>query len=205
MFIRPSILLFQPYASRLVRSAFPQELTLDVDSVLAVIPVSHRRPVKEESIGPVNISGEEIHIPTRIYSPEPKRRRVNKLGERSRSILSCLYTRHANGYIREKYLRDLISEKQSWIPPFVLQLVGEYVVEIIEVVVANIECVRSDPYFEFIAQNREFIVLTKRRIISYWHRYYRYRCPHFCDYAGFKVFDALNLWNPHDARRLRGS
>ena len=117
-------------------------------------------------------------------------------------MLACIFTRHHDGFVRQKYLERLLLRKELWIPPFVLQLVGEYVIEIIHRIARHIDVLRSDSYSQFVAENPDFIALTKRRIISYWDCYYRLTYPRFRDYVGFQVIDSLNLWRVQDAGRL---
>jgi hypothetical protein len=66
-----------------------------------------------------------LYIPARIYSPEPPLDAQDLLTETAKMVLGCLYTRHSSGRIREKHLRTIISSSQPWVPPFVVQLIGE--------------------------------------------------------------------------------
>lgn len=52
------------------------------------------------------------------------------LAPSARTVLDCLFTKHHDGYVREKYLRAVINAQFAWVPPFVIQLLGEYVVQI---------------------------------------------------------------------------
>jgi hypothetical protein len=60
-------------------------------------------------------------------------------------------------------------------------LVGEYVVEIVEMIrdrLGNLEDTESPlsiAYGRFAAANPDFVDLTHRRAVSYWHCYYRAR------------------------------
>jgi hypothetical protein len=150
----------------------------------------------------VRLGGEDIRIPCRIYSSEPDGRSAGALSDAQRVILSCLYARHHDGFVREKYLGHLLHSAEAWVSPFVLQLLGEYVLEIILVIANEIAALRSDPYTAFVAGNPGFLELTRRRIISYWDCYYRRQFPTFRHYPGFQVFNAMAWWGKHDARRL---
>ena len=95
-------------------------------------------------------------------------------------------TRHSSGFIREKHLRSIICSNREWIPPFVVQLVGEYVVEILDEIRNNVHNLNPQVYRRFLMDNPKFVALTKQRVASYWNCYHR----HFYrreDYAGFQI------------------
>ena len=53
------------------------------------------------------------------------------LTARQRLILGCIFTRHHNGYVRQQWMRAVVPHAEPWVVPFVLALLGEYVVEIV--------------------------------------------------------------------------
>jgi hypothetical protein len=148
----------------------------------------------------VSIRGEAVFIPARIYSPEPNS--TSSLSDVQRTILACLYTRHYHGFVREKQLPALFAAQFPWVPPCVLQLVGEYVVEIIETIAKQIEELDLALCSEFAEENPAFISVTRSRVISYWDCYYRWRYPKLRDYPGYRVMSTLNLWSGRDARHI---
>lgn len=182
------------------RAAFPSALTPTVDACLSAIPIQ-QYPPSQDDIGPIYVGGEALHIPFRIYPQPPAAHVVGTLGRTQKLILACLMSRHHDGFERERQVSQLLSASQDWVPPFVLQLVGEYVVEIIEVIALRVDDIRNDRYSGFAADNHRFIALTKQRTISYWDEYYRHRFSRFVDYPGFKVLDALGLWSRRELRR----
>jgi len=121
----------RPETIKHLQSAFPSYLSKDVEAVVAILPTCFLEPTQYD-VGPITISGELIHIPSRIYSPEPRPASLYGLSAQELVILACIYTRHHDGFIRQKYLEKLFSQDEIWVCPFVLQLIGEYVVEIIE-------------------------------------------------------------------------
>ena len=163
------------------------------------MPGGAHLPSKDD-IGLVLISGEPVHIPWRIYSTEPAL--PSTVSDLQRTIVACLYTRHHNGFIREKYLSDLFRPSYSWIPPFVLQLVGEYVLEIVELINRNMSELEFSVYKRFANENKEFVALTRARVISYWDCYYRQRRWKFRNYTPFRILDRLGLWEGPDAKRV---
>jgi hypothetical protein len=91
------------------------------------------------------------------------------MAPRAQLALRCLYTRHHDGYVRQRNLDQVVSAPEAWVVPYVVQLVGEYVVEIIEVIAAALPqlTVRGSPqralYGRFAADNPAFIDLTAAR------------------------------------------
>ena len=77
----------------------------------------------------------------------------------------------------------------EWIPTFVVQLVGEYVVEILQVVSRNLDHLDPPLYRRFLRANPEFFARTKQRVISYWDCYYRWQRR--TDYVGFQIITFL--------------
>ena len=157
------------------------------------------------SIGPVQVEGEWFNIPSRIYEPEVLAHAANILPEANRAIVACLYTRHHDGFVREREVLKILPVNEPWVPPFVVQLAGEYVVQIIEQMYANVDLMPLDCYARFAADNPGFIDLTKARAISYWDCYYRRDFPQFGHYPGFQFLNALGLWEPRTSRRLKFS
>jgi hypothetical protein len=190
-----------PEIVKRLQSMFPDSLSDEVSAILALIPTT-RFVLSPDNICTVVIYGEEIHIPYRIYFPEPGETLLNGLNDLELTILACIYTRHHDGLVRLKYLNRLLTVNEAWVSPFVLQLTGEYVIEIIETVSQNIELLPFELYAKFIAENQLFIDVLKQKIISYWNCYYRYRSFHFKDYVGFKLADKLGMWKKGEIKHL---
>ncbi len=73
-----------------------------VASAVVHIPAGDYGPTIN-NIGPVRIGGEPIEIPSRIYFAEPDWFAMKNMSRQQELILSALYTRHHDGYVREKY------------------------------------------------------------------------------------------------------
>jgi len=133
--------------SDLVR-AFPASVQDDMLRVVAMLP--------QLSIGTetyvVSVERETLFIPYRIYHDPAliDRARLTPLQEQ---LLDCLLTRHCSGFIRERYLRNIVSSDHRWIAPFVIQLAGEYVIEILEVIRNNVDKLSPRLYREFLNDN----------------------------------------------------
>ncbi|MGW3152499.1 hypothetical protein ACWDG1_49720 [Streptomyces sp. NPDC001177] len=175
-------------------AAFPQQLADEVRAVLAVMPEARFAPVSPFS---VDVGDEAVAIPYRICLDEPPVEVVRSLTAMQRAILHCLYSRHSDGLVRQRHLEQIVSLDTPWVVPFVVQLVGEYVLEILEAIrhaLSSLIAVRSAQhllYGDFIARNPAFFARTERRVVSYWSCYYRWRFPEFGTYPGCHLLDLL--------------
>jgi hypothetical protein len=125
-------------------------------------------------------------MPGRIHN-DPELIHVAQLTELQREIIDCILTRHSDGFVREQNLARIIRSKNAWVPPFVIQLVGEYVIEILRVVHANLQNLDGAAYRTFLRANPAFFATTQRRVISYWNCYYR-NYPRE-QYVGFQLLE----------------
>jgi len=185
-----------------LKLAFPRDL--DVDNALALIPPM--KP-KEGAISGtscayfLNVPPERekddwwmefcssVLIPGRIYFKEPALSVMRALDVRDRLILSCVYTRHHDGFIREKHLRELIKyDWPQWAFPFVVRLSSEYVLEIIDLLYEHLRDKDNTALRAFCAQNPQEMQLAFARMASYWNEYYRSRYPKFRKYVGRALF-----------------
>ena len=174
--------------------AFPSDLRADVMVAINAIPPGDIHAMSGFS---VLVRGEPVHIPYRIYNPEPEPGALADLSRQQLQIASCIYTRHHDGHVRERAVRRLLDSGADWIVPFVVQLIGEYVVEIIEVIKDGLQRLDLKPYKRFAAENPEFLELTKQHSISYWNCYYRSKYPRVNDYPGrAAVALILGHWAP---------
>ena len=120
----------------------------------------------------VCVGDEVVSIPYRIYYDPPVLQTIKLTGLES-ELLDCLFTRHHDGFVRQKHLAQIIRSRDIWIPCFVVQLVGEYVIEILRVIQENLPYLETSIYAGFVRANPEFLALTaEQRVISYRHCYY---------------------------------
>jgi hypothetical protein len=75
-----------------------------------------------------------------------------------------------------------------WIPPFVVQLVGEYVIEIVADIQGAMSRLDRIQYEPFIRGNPIFFAKTRQRAASYWNCYYRHRSV-WNSYPGKQILD----------------
>lgn len=104
-------------------------------------------------------------------------------------MYSCLLTRHHDGHIRQRQLERILSVSEPWVVPFVIQLTGEYVIEILNTCEAHLPALNPGLYGTFIRDNPRYFQMTQDRMISYWDCYYRGQYKYRSDYVGFRLFD----------------
>ena len=172
------------YSNSDLATAFPLSFSADALQVVSVLP----EPSLSSKTFSVYLTGETLCIPYRIYH-DPALIDRTRLTVGQAGLLDCLLTRHHNGFVRERHLARIISANNEWIPAFVVQLVGEYVVEILQVVCKNLDRLEPALYRRFLQANPKFFALTRQRVISYWDCYYRRQRR--ADYVGFKIIAFL--------------
>ncbi|WP_051359404.1 hypothetical protein [Paucisalibacillus globulus] len=93
-------------------NAFPTELEDDVFTVLnKIIKTSD---LDFSNCFEVDLCKSKMMIPERIYYDEPSILEFNSLTERQKVILSCLFTRHHNGFIREDNLKKIVHQSNDY-------------------------------------------------------------------------------------------
>jgi hypothetical protein len=109
---------------------FPRALGDDVAAVQPVI----RGTIDLRGRVEATVSGEQVAFAHRLYNPEPSGERVAALTSTQRLIAHCVYSRHHDGHVRQRHCEQIVRSTAAWVPPYVVRLVGEYVVEIIEMI-----------------------------------------------------------------------
>jgi hypothetical protein len=163
--------------------AFPASLQEDARITVSVLGESRLLPKQDI---PARVSGQDVFLPIRIYN-EPIKEETLDLTPLQRQLLSCLFTRHHDGFVRQQRLTKIITSGHEWIPPFVIRLVGEYVIEILAVIHSNLGSLNRTLYRDFLKENQAFFSLTEQRVQSYWSC--NYRMVPKGDYVGFKLID----------------
>ncbi len=159
---------------KLFLGMFPVALDGDVEAVWRIIPPSSIPPNPERGVPIFHSEGGDIQLPYRIYNKEPYEILTKILTERQKFILSCIYTRHHNGFIREKHLRKCIIQKEAWIVPFIIILLGDYVLGILKIIETEVKGnTDTTVYKKFIKDNAAYSSYLKSRGRSYWNEYYR--------------------------------
>jgi hypothetical protein len=147
-------------------NAFPKSLASDVNSLLDKVELKECRPTECFQI---NYENEMLSIPYRIYCDDTVH---YNLTEKERLILHCLFTRHHDGHVREKHLKEIISINNYLTTPFIVQLLGEYVIELLIIIRDNLSVFLLDNLIRLKGYNKLFFTRTEQRIQSYWDCYY---------------------------------
>jgi hypothetical protein len=163
-------------------SAFPTTLRQDVLTACGTFPAIRELGGKFR----VRVNNELVTIPYRLHL-DPTLIHVESLNPLQRELVDCLLTRHTNGYLRQRHLACIIGLSRSWIPPYVVQLAGEYVVEILNVICQSFPRMDRSLYRDFLISNPALLDLTGQRIASYWDCYYRNERQE--EYVGFKILE----------------
>jgi len=167
--------------------AFPQAVRDDALKLISALPES---PLTAYSFS-VEVGKETVWIPYRIYH-DPSQIDLSSLTQTQKELLACLLTRHHSGFVRKEYLSKILDCPHEWVPPFVVQLVGEYVIEIVRPIRDSLPRLDHETYRQFLICNPAFYRATKARVVSYWDCYHRGEPKE--DYAAFEVlsfFDGL--------------
>ncbi len=109
--------------------------------------------------------------------------------EEVRRFVRALETRSNDGFERQRAARDLLVTMEPWGAPFILSLVGEYVIEILEDIASAITPENEQILGTFITQNEAYWNTIRRRVASYWNVYYR-SYPR-TKYVGFELVKRL--------------
>jgi hypothetical protein len=175
-------------------SAFPASLRTAALTATAIMPAAGLRPASPFS---VPVAGESVAIPYRLYHDEPAVDAEAALSPVARTALHCLYTRHHDGRVRQRHLERVVASTEPWVVPFVVQLVGEYVVEILVAIqrgLAELDrpgSAQHTAYGRFLADNPDFLARTGQRVTSYWDCYYRSSYPDPRSYPGQTLLTAF--------------
>lgn len=188
-----------------LEAAFPRALHADVAAVLALMPAASLSPVGWFD---VSVAGERVRIPYRLYADEPAADAHQDLTLLQQAVLSCLYTRHHDGHVRQRHVERIATRTEDWIAPFVIHLIGEYVLEIIlrikdELVDVDVPgTITHTVYGRFAAANPDLIALTNDRVASYWNCYHRYRYAKLAEYPATILLTSIRNAAQHPSRQL---
>ncbi|MBD8529515.1 MULTISPECIES: hypothetical protein [unclassified Massilia] len=169
---------------------FPSRLRAAARDAVTAVATGELQPSRH--VFQVNLHGEALCIPDRLYyNPDLLRRALCTSRGDTRLVVACLGTRHHDGYLRQECLRALLGGDEPWLLPYLLQLAGEYVVEIVEDVAEGIGRCDAAMLADFAAGNTDYLATLARRVTSYWSCYHRQAYPDRRDYPGTEVLAVL--------------
>jgi hypothetical protein len=102
---------------------FPSYLADDIKTIENMLDLSS----EHKSYMPFDVSFEKntLNIPARIYTDEDQLNKLKKLSRIQKEIVYCFYSRHHDGFVRERCLKEFIASNNSYTAPYILQLLGE--------------------------------------------------------------------------------
>jgi hypothetical protein len=160
-----------------VKKCFPSYLQGDVEVVFNTLDLrSKQNPYRPFE---VHLEGEKLVIPQRIYCDKNQLTKLTLLTSRQQAIAYCFFSRHYDGFIREYCIRNVLHIKEKFVVPFVVQLLGEYVIEIIDYIYQARDVLEKSHLREFIDENPMYYLRTQSRVYSYWDCYYRLEYPKY--------------------------
>jgi hypothetical protein len=119
------------------------------------------------SVFKIKVDQETLKIPYRLYyNGELLRLKLHTSYGVKKLVLACLGTRHHDGYLRQQCLGYLLRSDVCWVIPYIVQLAGEYVVEIADEVAEGIVSCDSSFIAEFAKQNPDYLATFSRRVTS---------------------------------------
>lgn len=139
--------------------------------------------------------GSKIKFPYRI-NLEDNETTYCTLSANEKLIYDCIFTRHCNGYIREKHLKRILKEIiPEWCIPYIISLSSEYIIEIIDIIFKYFN--NKDDFLinEFCIRNKCNFKRLYQRMVSYWNEFYRKDYYRINNYVGYKLFK--NCWLPN--------
>lgn len=185
-------------------NAFPKALQSDVQKVIAVLLLTNDQVAfhgQTYAIGSLIypgatemiVDGELVTIPVRVYFNEPLDSDEQLLTDNQKTVLNCIYLRHCDGFVRQKRLERIIDKSDYFTTPYLFCLLGEYVIEILEILEQHITPDTIGNYVKFIKENRMLWRKTKSRVRSYWNEYYRKEFPMYETYVGRRIVNRLEI------------
>ncbi|CAB3638569.1 hypothetical protein LMG24238_00068 [Paraburkholderia sediminicola] len=171
-------------------TAFPAALRPEVSVVADLIQGSN---ATHPGL-PVVVRGESLNIPYRIHHDSDEML-FARLNETQAIVYACVLTRHHDGHMRQRQIGRLVTLTEPWVAPFVMQLCGEYVIEILDAIEAHLPSMHQRSYGAFFRENPLFFQRTQDRMISYWDCYYRWLYKRKLDYVGFRLFGRFREWS----------
>ncbi len=170
---------------------FPAALQPLASTILPALRGNEVAPASPNGFSGI-VAGEQFAAPYRVYyAASDLRAAIEGSGGDTRTLALCLGTRHWDGYVREECLHKLVADSRPWAAPFIVQLLGEYVVEIAQAILAALQQGYVDGLAEFARDNPSFMATTKRRTISYWDCYYRRDFPSLQDYPAHAALELV--------------
>lgn len=179
--------------SQVAVAAFPFEYRAGAQAAAEMLEPFVDSSYRQRSIG-AQLLGRPVNIPYRIHFHESIASPAPAIFDRKSLAAACLQTRSTDGYMRHTALRAIVDLSDPVTVAFVVLLAGEYVVEIIQDIVAAIPTLERHSYANFVRENRRLIPQLRAKATSYWDCYYRTLFPQRRNYPGLAFLREIEVW-----------
>lgn len=143
--------------------------------------------IKKQMLSFTMTNEEIVTLPYRIPFDDKLKKNV-VLSQVQQLIYHCIFTRSTNGYKREYHTKEILkTELNEWCMPFIVQLSGEYIVEILYEIYNSLIQKDNTELIKFCRLNIKPFLYCHARMISYWDCYYKDKY-FYKDYVGQKIF-----------------
>ncbi|MES2070614.1 MAG: hypothetical protein V4488_09720 [Pseudomonadota bacterium] len=170
--------------------AFPHELAMVSRATAVRLSRGQLHPPTLDKFQ-VKLKSETLSIPYRVYYDKEQLLKCVGCSGPEEIVALCLGTRHFDGYVREKCVKELLLRDEYWVVPFLVQLLGEYVVEIAILIEQSLLSVDGKEYAKFLRENPKYFETLGRRAVSYWDVYYRQQYPKLNEYPAARAIALL--------------
>jgi hypothetical protein len=93
--------------------------------------------------------------------------------------------------LRQECLARILDVDDAWLAPYIVQLAGEYVIEIVNDIARAIGMRDASLLAAYARDNPDYLATLSRRVTSYWNCYHRREYPDRADYPGTQVLRLL--------------
>ena len=187
-----------------VLEAFPESIAEDVIEALDALDGSSHEPSIRDGLRRV-VGNQTLVLPSRVYFSGVSEHKIKSLSQQQKQIVAALMTRHHSGYQRESWGRVLCESPSTWATPFAVDLLGDYVLEILMMLERSLDAEWMPFVAQLISDNDGITAPLNHRILNYWHCYYRWYPPNIRelrDYPGYVAAARLGLWENGVGKKL---
>ena len=180
-----------------IAEAFPSEKRRWLPAAEACLTVGPLPPVgciHRSDREPLRVAGETLMIPHRQYDRplDPA-----SLEPHAKLVWLAWFTRSHDGRLRQAAIREFPRKPEPWLFPYLIQPLGEYVIEISHDVRQLIAGALEDPpkahaLGKFWIAYPSSAAITKSRARSYWDVYYRPQAPTYAEYPAAMALAELD-------------
>jgi hypothetical protein len=178
-----------------LRTCLPIELRSTLIRVLDTI--DDEREKGTVACTRIESGSEAFLVPDRVYISQYRLQELITANPNTDTRLVCLAlgSRHVDGFFRQICVEALLVEKASYVPAFVVRVLGEYVLQIRKMVHSKLEQLDRRQYANYVSSNHAVFQKNLVRSISYWNCYYRSTYSSYKRYPPWLALQELNAWS----------